>query len=67
MDARATFDEFDANNNGVLEQEEARGLLEKLLSPRSKAELDDLITAMDTDGSGSICFMEFEEFVRGMR
>ena len=28
MDARATFDEFDANNNGVLDREEARGLVE---------------------------------------
>ena len=63
MDARATFDEFDANNNGVLDNEEARGLVEKLLTPRTTAELDDLVADMDSNGDGSICFAEFKDWL----
>jgi hypothetical protein len=66
--ARAAFDKYDTNGNGLLERDEIvallqnMGMVEERLSVASLGEVPDVDTMMaqvDTDGSGEVGFDEF--------
>jgi Ca2+-binding EF-hand superfamily protein len=57
---RDAFSMFDRNGDGNIELSELRDVMSSLGPPPSDVELNAIISAADTDGSGTI---EFEEFV----
>lgn len=60
---RSAFQLFDKNNNGRISTLELRAILEKLNYKPSEDDLKSMISIVDTDGSGSIEFMEFLELM----
>ena len=61
LEARAVFDEVDADDSGLLERDEIMVLVGALDEDRElqPAELDAAMARMDSDGSGEVSFDEF--------
>ena len=60
------FRQMDANGNGILSSDELLDALSKFgISGLSVAQVDNILSAVDTTGDGSISIDEFMNFVRG--
>ena len=61
---RQTFQLFDKNQDGTIDQEELGDVFRSLGQHYTEAELAEMIAEMDTDNSGSIEFTEFLQMMR---
>ena len=61
---RQTFQLFDNNNDGTIDQEELGDVFRSLGQHYTEAELREMIAEIDTDQSGSIEFSEFLQLMR---
>jgi hypothetical protein len=61
------FERFDADNNGTIDLEELRQLLQELDEPYDDATVRELIAEVDQDHNGKIEFAEFVDVVSGVR
>ena len=65
LGARAWFDKIDADGSGELDREELAALYKEARGEKlSKKQLKTAMAEMDTDGSGSIDFAEFEGWLQ---
>eukprot|EP01045_Picozoa_sp_COSAG04_P001978 COSAG04_NODE_68_length_29323_cov_9.683514_28_plen_376_part_00 len=67
QELQALFDQHDDNGNGVLEMDELRPLVERLLASSGQAtndkeQVDKAMKDIDADGNGSVCFAELEDW-----
>ncbi|KAI9270372.1 calmodulin [Phascolomyces articulosus] len=56
---RASFQQFDKDNNGTIDAKELGGVMRSLNMSVSETEVKSMIRELDADGSGSIDFEEF--------
>mmetsp|Transcript_924 Transcript_924/g.1194 ORF Transcript_924/g.1194 Transcript_924/m.1194 type:complete len:128 (+) Transcript_924:2-385(+) len=63
QELREAFDVFDTDKNGSISRSELKGLMVKLGQNLSDAELDAMMTMVDSDGDGEISFEEFKEMM----
>ncbi|KAL6053912.1 apoptosis-inducing factor [Balamuthia mandrillaris] len=56
---KSNFRRFDLNQDGSLDFEEVKGMMEKLGQPKTHLQLKDMIAEVDTSNSGSISFHDF--------
>ena len=59
---RQTFDKFDKDNSGYIDQKELGTLAIALNNPLSPAELHDFFSKVDADNSGEISWDEFVKY-----
>ena len=57
---RAAFDMMDTDGDGTLDREEVRQLSDNLGRRLNETELNEIISKMDSDGSGGVDFAKFE-------
>ena len=60
---REVFETFDKNNDGFIDEFEAKGLFEALGLDTSKLEVELLISQFDEDGNKLLDFNEFKKAV----
>lgn len=58
-DLKSVFDLFDTNGNGSISAKELGTILRAVGQDPTEAELQDIINDRDTDGSGTLDFLEF--------
>jgi len=58
-DLRQVFDLFDTNGNGTISAKELGTIMRTIGQDPTEAELQDLINDRDSDGSGTLDFLEF--------
>jgi len=56
---KTNFNKYDVNNDGILDFEEVKGMLEKLGQPKTHLELKQIIAEVDSSGNGVISFYDF--------
>ena len=61
-DARALFDELDADSSGNLDRTEVDALSKQMGKKLNAKQLDEAMAEMDKDGSGTVEFDEFESW-----
>jgi Ca2+-binding EF-hand superfamily protein len=62
---REAFRMYDKEGNGYIKTTELREILRALDDKLTEDELDEMITEIDTDGSGTVDFDEFMEMMTG--
>jgi len=62
---RAVFSTFDVDLSGSIDRDELRALMLELCIPVTEEDLEAAMKAIDTDGSGTIGFDEFHEWLKG--
>jgi hypothetical protein len=60
---KRVFEEMDADNSGCLDHEELKNAMKALEMPLNDEEMATLIKRLDSDGDGTIDYMEFIRFV----
>lgn len=63
QDIRDTFNLLDRDHDGKLSKKELETLLRYTGSLKSDAEMEEILSPVDTDHNGSIDFEEFEKFI----
>ena len=56
---RAAFRQFDEDGSGYIQANEFEDILHKLGKRYSKADINEMVKALDTSGDGKISFEEF--------
>ncbi|KAF6149599.1 hypothetical protein GIB67_011208 [Kingdonia uniflora] len=64
-DLRNAFSMFDLDNNGLISAEELQKVMRSLGDYCSIADCKKMISGVDSDGDGAICFSEFEVMMSG--
>lgn len=59
----STFEQFDTDSNGLISREELKAVLQRLDPNFSDQQLDELMTSIDFDVSGSLNIVEFVMYV----
>ena len=59
QDLRSVFDLFDTNGNGTISAKELGTIMRSIGQDPTEAELQDMINDRDSDGSGTLDFLEF--------
>jgi Ca2+-binding EF-hand superfamily protein len=65
QELREAFRLYDKEGNGYIKTSCLRDILRALDDKLTEAELDEMITEIDTDGSGTVDFDEFMEMMTG--
>lgn len=65
---KAVFDEVDTDGSGLIDRDELREALIKVardaeLPPPSESDVNSIVKALDTDGTGTISLTEFQVFI----
>ena len=59
LEYREAFSLFDKNGDGTITVAELGTVMRSLGQNPTEVELQDMINEVDSDGNGSLCFMEF--------
>jgi len=65
QELREAFRLYDKEGNGYIKTSDLRDILRALDDKLTEDELDEMITEIDTDGSGTVDFDEFMEMMTG--
>lgn len=65
-DLRDAFNRIDTDSSGCISRSELGELMNRLSKPMTKSELDDMMSIVDSNGDGTICFTEFKTMYNDM-